>query len=60
MLAINDTILHDNMETYMDKATDDYETIIVTRKDNKNVVMLSEETYNNLLENVPLMGNKAN
>ncbi len=60
MLAINDTILRDNMKTYMDKATDDYETIIVTRKDNKNVVMLSEETYNNLLENVPLMGNKAN
>ncbi len=60
MLAINDTTLRDNMETYMDKATDDYETIIVTRKDNKNVVMLSEETYNNLLENVPLMGNKAN
>ena len=60
MLAINDTTLRDNMETYMDKATDDYETIIVTRKDNKNVVMLSEETYNNLLENVPIMGNKAN
>ena len=60
MLAINDTTLRDNMETYMDKATDDYETIIVTRKDNKNVVMLSEETYNNLLEIVPLMGNKAN
>ena len=60
MLAINDTILRDNMKTYMDKTTDDYETIIVTRKDNKNVVMLSEETYNNLLENVPLMGNKAN
>lgn len=60
MLAVNYTNLRDNMKTYMDKVTDDYETLIVTRKDNKNVVMLSEETYNNLMENVYVMGNKAN
>ena len=34
--------------------------MIVTRKDNKNVVMLSEESYNNLMENIHVMGNKAN
>lgn len=44
----------------MDKVTDDYETMIVTRKDNKNVVMLSEEAYNNLMENAYIMGNKVN
>ena len=55
MLAVNYTNLRDNMKTYMDKVTDDYETMIVTRKDNKNVVMLSEETYNNLMENVYVM-----
>ena len=60
MLAVNYTNLRDNMKTYMDRVTDDYETMIVTRKDNKNVVMLSEETYNNLMENVYVMGNKAN
>lgn len=60
MLAVNYTNLRDNMKTYMDKVTDDYETMIVTRKDNKNVVMLSEETYNNLMENVYVMGDKAN
>ena len=60
MLAVNYTNLRDNMKTYMDKVTDDYETMIVTRKDNKNVVMLSEEVYNNLMENVYVMGNKAN
>ena len=42
MLAVNYTNLRDNMKTYMDRVTDDYETMIVTRKDNKNVVMLSE------------------
>ena len=49
-----------NMKTYMDKVTDDYETMIVTRKNNKNIVMLSEESYNNLIENAYIMGNKAN
>ena len=60
MLAVNYTNLRENMKAYMDKVTDDYETMIVTRKDNKNIVMLSEESYNNLMENVYVMGNKAN
>ena len=60
MLAVNYTTLRDNMKTYMDKVTEDYETMIVTRKDNKNIVMLSEESYNNLMENAYIMGNKAN
>ena len=60
MLAVNYTNLRDNMKSYMDKVTDDYETMIVTRKNNKNVVMLSEESYNNLIENAYIMGNKAN
>ncbi|MCI8365655.1 MAG: prevent-host-death protein [Eubacterium sp.] len=60
MLAVNYTNLRDNMKMYMDKVTDDYETMIVTRKDNKNVVMISEESYNNLMENIYVMGNKEN
>lgn len=60
MLAVNYTTLRENMKTYMDKVTDDYETMIVTRKDNKNVVMLSEESYNNLMENIYVLGNKNN
>ena len=60
MLAVNYTNLRDNMKMYLDKVTDDYETMIVTRKDNKNVVMISEESYNNLMENIYVMGNKGN
>lgn len=60
MLVVNYTTLRDNMKSYMDKITDDYETMIVTRKDNRNIVMLSEESYNNLMENIYVMGNKAN
>ena len=60
MLAVNYTNLRENMKSCMDKVTDDYETMIVTRKNNRNVVMMSEESYNNLLENLHVLGNKAN
>ena len=60
MIAVNYTNLRENMKSYMDKVSDDYETMIVTRKNNKNIVMLSEEAYNNLIENAYIMGNKAN
>ena len=60
MLAVNYSTLREQLKGYMDEVTDNYETVIVTRKNNKNVVMLSEEAYNNLMENVYLMGNKAN
>ena len=60
MLAVNYSNLRNNMKSYMDKVTDDYETMIITRKNTKNVVMISEETYNNMLENMHLLGNQAN
>lgn len=60
MLAVNYTNLRDNMKMYMDKVTDEYEVMVVTRKDNKNVIMISEESYNNLMENIYVMGNKEN
>lgn len=60
MVTVNYSTLRDNMKRYMDRVTDDYETLVVTRKDNKNIVMLSEESYNNLMENIYVMGNKTN
>lgn len=60
MIAVNYTNLRENMKAYMDDVTDNYEMEIVTRKDNKNVVMMSEEVYNNLMENLHIMEDKAN
>ena len=60
MIAVNYTGLRDNMKTYMDKVVDDYEVLTVTRKENKNIIMMSEESYNNLIENIYIMGSKAN
>ena len=59
MIAVNYSQVRENLKTYMDKATNDFETIVVTRKD-KNVVIISEEAYNNLLENAYLLKDKAN
>ena len=59
MIAVNYSQVRENLKTYMDKATNDFETIIVTRKD-KNVVIISEEAYNNILENAYLLKDKAN
>lgn len=48
MLAVNYTTIRNNLKDYCDKATDFQETVIVTRKDEKNVVILSLERYNQL------------
>ena len=48
MLAVNYSTLRNNLKGYCDKATDDNETVIVTRKDEKNVVILSLENFNML------------
>ena len=58
MLAVNFTNMRDNFKTYCDKVNDDYETVIITRKDNKNVVMISQDEYNNLMENIFIMSDK--
>ncbi|HML04940.1 MAG TPA: type II toxin-antitoxin system prevent-host-death family antitoxin [Methanobacterium sp.] len=58
MLAVNYTNLRENLKEYCDKVNDDYETVIVTRKNNKNIVMISQEEYNNLMENMFIMSNK--
>ncbi len=60
MKAVNYTQFRDNMKSNLDRVCEDCEPLYVTRKENRNVVVLSEESYNNLLENVYIMGNKAN
>ena len=50
MLAVNYSTLRNNLKAYCDKATDESETVIVTRKNEKNVVIMSLEKYNNLRE----------
>ena len=58
MIATNYSNIRNNFKKYCDKATRDYETIIVTRKNDENVVLMSEKEYNNLMENLYIMSNK--
>lgn len=48
MLAVNYSTIRNNLKAYCDEATNNNETIIVTRKDEKNVVILSLEKYNQI------------
>lgn len=52
MLAANFSTVRENFKSYCDKVTDKGETLIVTRKDEKNVVLLSLEEYNAMLKAV--------
>ena len=54
MIAANYTNVRANLKSYMDKAKNDFETVVITSKDG-NVVMLSEEEYNNMIENLFIM-----
>ena len=51
MLAVNYTELRGNLKEYMDKVSDDFETLIVTRKKNKNIVKRGYINYETNKEN---------
>ena len=48
MLAVNYSTIRQNLKAYCDKVTDCHETVIVTRKDEKNVVIISLDEWNRL------------
>ncbi len=59
MLAVNYSTIRENLKSYCDKVTDNNETVIVTRKDEKNVVIISLEEWNALqkaLKNAEYLG----
>jgi antitoxin YefM len=60
MDAITYTDLRQNLKTYMDKVFQDHDPLIITRKNNENVVLLSISKYNSLLETDYLLSNEAN
>ena len=48
MVAVNYSTIRDNLKTYCDKVTNENETVIVTRKEEKNVVIISLAEWNAL------------
>ena len=60
MVAVNYSSLRESLKKYCDKVYQDCEAIIITRRNDENVVMISEREYNNLLENAYIRQNPAN
>ena len=60
MDAISYSDLRQNLKSYMDKVYDDNDALIITRKDKKNIVLLSVEEYNSLIETSYLLSNEEN
>jgi antitoxin YefM len=60
MNAISYTNLRQNLKSYMDRVFEDHDPLIITRKNNENVVLLSIEEYNSLIETNYLLSDEAN
>ncbi|MEE1274921.1 MAG: type II toxin-antitoxin system Phd/YefM family antitoxin [Olegusella sp.] len=60
MIGTNYSTLRENMKSLFDRVTDESETLLVTRKGGMNVVVVSEDAYNNMQENLYLMGDRTN
>ena len=52
MLAVNYSTVRNKFRDYCERASNDFETIIITRERGDNVVLMSEAEYNNLIENL--------
>ena len=60
MLTISYKTLRKSMKKCLDLIAGSLEIIVVTRKAENSIVMMSEKTYDNLIENIYLTQNKRN
>ena len=52
MIVVNFNQFRDGVKRHLDLVTEDCETLVVTREGKRNIVVISEEAYNNLIENI--------
>ncbi len=60
MEAVNYSELRQNLKSHMDQVFQDHEPLIITRKKNENLVLISLEDYNSLVETQYLLSTEAN
>ena len=60
MIAKNYSDVRNNLKAVCDTIIHDSETVIVTRKNDENIVMMSLDEYNNLIENYYVRRSEAN
>lgn len=60
MEAVSYTYLRQHLKKVLDHVSDAHETLIVTRKNGQNMVIVSQEDYNAMEETAYLMKSPAN
>ena len=60
MEAVAYTSLEQDLNVYMDKVIQNQDPLIITRENNENVVLISVNEYNSLIETNYLFSNEAN
>lgn len=60
MIATTASNLRSNMKEYLDRITQDCETMIITRRNDENVVVVSQSEWDSIQETLYLMSTKAN
>ena len=60
MNAVNYSDLRKNLKGFLARVYNDHEPLIITRKNNQNVVLISIEEYSSLIETDYLLSNPVN
>jgi len=60
MDAVSYSDLRQNLKSFMDKVYYDHEPLIITRKNNENLILISIDEYNSLTETNYLLSNETN
>jgi len=60
MNAVTYSAFRRNLKSFLDKVYNDHAPLIIARKNNENVVLVSVDEYNSLIETGYLLGNAAN
>ncbi|MGL4368174.1 MAG: type II toxin-antitoxin system Phd/YefM family antitoxin [Spirochaetota bacterium] len=60
MDAVTYSDLRQNLKTYLDRVFYNHDPLIITRKNNENLVLISVAEYNSLIETSYLLSNEAN
>ncbi len=60
MIVTNFSNVRNNFKEVCDRVVHDSDIAIITRKNDENVVLMSQAQYDNLMENLHIRQNKAN
>lgn len=60
MIATDFSNVRNNLKEVCDRVVHDSDIAVITRKNDENVVLMSQEQYDNLMENFHIRNSKAN